>query len=205
MIQNLFSTPLYIENIGPLDQFLLSYVRNLEFPDEAAGHLHTSDKYILNHSKFAKLSNIIQSHIDNFAYNILDLQKDVKWEIQNSWINLHRTGEYNSVHWHSNAIMSGVFYIQADDTTGPIRFYKAKNHMNLFFDTIRYDRSNPLAFNEYSSESFDMNPRAGDLILFPSHLQHSVDPNQSTNERISLAFNIFTRGITGEGTSRLEI
>ncbi len=33
-------------------------------------------------------------------------------------------------------------------------------------------------------------PEDGDILLFPSHLLHSVEPNPEDRERINIAFNI---------------
>ena len=39
--------------------------------------------------------------------------------------------------------------------------------------------------------------KAGELILFPSNLPHSVPINASDKERISLSFNTWTKGNIG--------
>jgi Rps23 Pro-64 3,4-dihydroxylase Tpa1-like proline 4-hydroxylase len=49
-------------------------------------------------------------------------------------------------------------------------------------------RSNPTMFNPPKK----FKPRPNRLLLFPSDCFHSVEPNQSDKERISLAFN-YTR------------
>ena len=37
------------------------------------------------------------------------------------------------------------------------------------------------------------------LVLFPSWLEHSVEPNEkATKDRISISFNIFVKGTLGE-------
>ena len=36
---------------------------------------------------------------------------------------------------------------------------------------------------------FQISPRSGMLLLFPSYLQHWVYPNQEETERVSIAFN----------------
>ena len=40
--------------------------------------------------------------------------------------------------------------------------------------------------------------KSAELILFPSHLEHSVPENKSDMERISLSFNTFSDGILGK-------
>ncbi|HAU59165.1 MAG TPA: hypothetical protein DCW45_02235, partial [Opitutae bacterium] len=40
-------------------------------------------------------------------------------------------------------------------------------------------------------EEFELEPAVGRIIIFPPHLKHGVRLNESRNERISLAFNLF--------------
>ena len=40
--------------------------------------------------------------------------------------------------------------------------------------------------------------KKGELILFPSNLQHSVPANQSDEDRISLSFNTWIKGDIGD-------
>ena len=37
---------------------------------------------------------------------------------------------------------------------------------------------------------------AGSLLVFPAYLQHSVDPNGSQEERISISFNVMFSAFT---------
>ena len=41
-----------------------------------------------------------------------------------------------------------------------------------------------------------MKVRNGTLLLFPAYLHHSVDPNMSEHERVSLSFNIMFSSFT---------
>ena len=57
----------------------------------------------------------------------------------------------------------------------------------------------------YTTSEFFITPEPGDIILFPSHLEHRVLENDSNMPRYSLAFNFFARGTVGGGTSELKI
>ena len=49
--------------------------------------------------------------------------------------------------------------------------------------------------------------KSGDILFFPSYLNHSVETKQDNNLRISLAFNTFVKGSIGsrEGLSELNL
>ena len=42
-----------------------------------------------------------------------------------------------------------------------------------------------------------MTNKKNHLILFPSTISHSVNPNNSDKERVSLSFNTFIKGYVG--------
>ena len=52
-------------------------------------------------------------------------------------------------------------------------------------------------YNHFNSHNFSLAMNKGELILFPSNLQHSVPYNQSDEERISLSFNTWSKGSLG--------
>lgn len=82
------------------------------------------------------------------------------------WFNVAKPNEMTGLHHHSGlSVLSGVAYLQAD-----------KNSGNLFFK---------------NEEEFELEPAVGKIIIFPPHLKHGVRLNESRNERISVAFNLF--------------
>jgi hypothetical protein len=82
--------------------------------------------------------------------------------------NISSTTHYNKVHTHGSAKgqFSGVYYLQVFSDSGNIMFYD-----DLFLNKIEYT------------------PVIGDLLIFPSYLPHSVNPNNNSKDRISIAFN----------------
>ena len=53
-------------------------------------------------------------------------------------------------------------------------------------------------YNIWNSRSWFVSVENNTLILFPSWLEHSVEPNEkATTDRISLGFNIFAKGFFG--------
>ena len=198
----LFAIPLFYSNIGTVDPITMKWIENLDYPDEAAGHDHTDDKYILNNPKLSNLKKQIQEACNVFVKDELQVNEDVEFEMQNSWINRHAKDEQNTLHWHSNAMLSGVYYIQNEPGAGDIVFHKSHLYYNLFHDTVRVSFKN---HNQWNTPGFTISPKSGDIVIFPSHLEHQVTPNQTTTPRYSLAFNFFARGTVGGGTSELKL
>jgi uncharacterized protein (TIGR02466 family) len=101
-------------------------------------------------------------------------------------------------------MISGVYYIDADSTTAPITFEKAYMYPNLFHNSVplTYKKKN---YNQYNIQQFTTNPVTGDILLFPSHLQHKVDRLDSKKDRYGIAFNCFAKGNIGYGSEQITL
>lgn len=100
------------------------------------------------------------------------------------WLNINKFGNSNSTHNHNpfdGIALSGVFYVSAPPDSGSIVFYDPKNLITTSLDQIYYNNGN---------DCFLIEPEENLLLIFPSWLYHSVDPNHSNEDRISISFNI---------------
>jgi uncharacterized protein (TIGR02466 family) len=207
-ITPLFAIPLYKSTIPEIDLITKKKLMNFEYEipeDDGAPitHQETDERFILNRPEFSKLKKNIQDKIDHFLYEILEVERSQRWEITTSWVNRAPPGGYHAMHWHSNSLISGVVYIETNPNSGAICFHKDRSHKNIFTETIRIDFINQ---NNLNSETLGFKPINNDILLFPSILNHSVSPNESDQDRYSLAFNVFPRGIVaGGGNSELTL
>lgn len=101
----------------------------------------------------------------------------------NGWMNLNPTHGYNSPHLHPGNQWSGVYYVSQPEIeegdSGKIEFIDPRGDIQL----MRILKSN--VFNN----KIRFRPDPGDLIVFPSYLWHWVHPNESDEERMSIAWN----------------
>ena len=209
----LFSIPLFQTNIGQLDVITMAWIKNLIYPSQAVGHdgsedhlpKHKQGMHILHNKKLRKLKDQIQNCIDYFAHEVLDIADHINFEIQASWINKIQSGDADIVkHGHAGTMISGVYYIDTDDTTAPITFEKAYMYPNLFHNSV------PLTFkkknyNQYNIQEFTLNPLPGDILLFPSHLEHTVHRVNTKKDRYGIAFNCFAKGEIGYGSEQITL
>jgi uncharacterized protein (TIGR02466 family) len=101
------------------------------------------------------------------------------------WVNINKKGHFNTPHNHDpfNGIaLSGVFYVSVPQNSGNIVFYDPRSVITTALDQQYYHSGN---------DSFFIEPQENLLVIFPSWLFHSVDPNQSDEDRISISFNIY--------------
>lgn len=197
----LFGIPLFKSSIPPLDPITLAKLLNLEYEvptyqGEILTHEESAERHLLDRPSLANLKKQIQEKINEYVHDVIGSDKSLQWEITTSWVNRAKTGEYHASHWHSNSIISGVLYLKLDEKSGNICFHKAQNWHNLFGNTFKFDLDK---LTNYNADTLVFSPKPFDVLLFPSTLAHSVLPNESTEDRFSLAFNVFPRGLIGKG------
>ena len=206
----LFSVPLFKTNIGEMDEDEKSWVTNLDFPFQSVGLYQTETPeektdqgmYLLKQKNISKLHLKIKETISFFTKQVLDISDE--FEISTSWINRYKETEINPKHSHPNALISGVYYVDSDETSAPIVFEKPYLYTNLFHSTIKASFQNK-NHNQFNTDYYGLKPVTGDLYMFPSWLEHYVPPQTGNKTRYSIAFNAFIKGKIGVGTEQLHI
>jgi uncharacterized protein (TIGR02466 family) len=102
---------------------------------------------------------------------------------QGMWANRNGPGDFNKAHVHPNAILSGTYYVKVPPASGNIEFYDPVRERTMVGYPVRPGREAARKKIEYTCND-------GLLLIFPSWLSHSVQPNRSDEARISIAFNI---------------
>ena len=105
----------------------------------------------------------------------------------NGWVNVNPPGGYTGPHQHTNAILSGVYYVDVprgrSDKGGAIEFL-SPHPVRLLGGLL-----NAPMF----SERIYVQPKAGDLLIFPGQVPHWVHPNDSGKVRLTIAFNAMVK------------
>lgn len=198
IIDSLFPTPLMKTNIGQ------NFSKNeIKFIDECeknltinSGNKTSSNNYVLNNKNFSSLKRKFDKYIQTYFNEIIRPKNKIKPYITQSWINYTKENQYHHAHTHPNSLISGVFYIDVDNKTDKIKFFR-KNENTIKIYTEDY--------NVFNSESWWIPVKNGDLILFPSHLQHCVELKQTKGIRKSLSFNVFVKGVLGKNEQLNEL
>lgn len=183
--------PLTEEEFGLVDEYRDKTVRNI-------GNNITIDKQVLNRPELADIKNFIIQGIINYHDEVIVPQTKIQFYITQSWMNYTLPSEYHHKHQHPNSIISGVFYFKTDPEVDKIVFYDDD------YERIQVTPKRPTPFN---TRAWWASVKTGDLVIFPSELTHMVEHKKGDNERVSLAFNVFARGIFGdeEGATYLKL
>jgi len=107
--------------------------------------------------------------------------KEIK--IINLWVVKQFKNEYNPIHYHDGQL-SGVGYLQIPKNMNQNKLVKNKKiKTNGTIDFVNGQK------NFLSKSIYNLNPKLGDLIIFPNYLMHTAYPFNVDGERRSFSFN----------------
>jgi len=188
-----FATPVYIKDVGTLE-FNNELEKNIiNWSNEDKGLNRTNMKGWHSQDNMHKkpeykilvdLLHLAQNHI--YQEELLDNEPF----LGSMWANINSPGGYNRPHTHPNSLWSGVYYVKTPKDCG---FLKCENP-NPSLDTSRPKRKEG-NIPSYLWTEINFEPAAGRLIMFPSYLNHCVEPNESNDIRISVSFNFLQKGM----------
>ena len=186
-----FPTPVQIYKYEDSIEKELKYIENIEWKKQVVnGNFKSKDSYLTKHESLKSIVSFFGECINDYCNTIINSEQ--RLVITQLWGNRNPKGSNHHEHVHPNSIISGVFYLRQDPKLPPIQFSKANQH------AMKLD---PKQYNVYNSETFLLPCTAGELILFPSNLKHSVPINMGDEERISLSFNTFSIDVLGNEDS----
>jgi uncharacterized protein (TIGR02466 family) len=195
---SLFPIPIYFNNLKKkLTKSELLFVEKSKLNvHKNEGNFTSNDNYILNHKAFKNLKKELDLRVKDYFDKIICPANNITPYITQSWLNYTETNQYHHKHAHPNSIISGVFYINCDEQFDKIKFFKDG------YITIKPEVKD---FNIWNSETWWFSVKTGDIILFPSSLTHMVEIKEGSNNRISLAFNVFIKGKVGSNKKLTEL
>ncbi|MGB8315857.1 MAG: TIGR02466 family protein [Aestuariivirga sp.] len=126
---------------------------------------------------FARLEKIIHAHAAVFAKSLHWNLRGQKPLCDSMWVNVLPQGGSHTSHIHTNAVLSGTYYVTAPEGSSPIVFEDPRHAMMM--------AAPPRKTSIYESRT----PRAGTLMLWESWLRHEVPMNRAREDRISVSFN----------------
>ena len=128
------------------------------------------------------LSKELIKNIKNYLKKS-DVKKINEIKIINLWVVRQFKNEYNPIHYHDGQL-SGVGYLKIPKNMNQNKLVKNKKiKTNGTIDFINGQK------NFLSKSIYNLNPKLGDLIIFPNYLMHTAYPFNVDGERRSFSFN----------------
>ena len=116
----------------------------------------------------------------------LDLPRDYRIEC---WLNRYTNGQFQEVHNHAGeSIISCAYMMHTPTNSGNFTFYK-NAHDYFHQSDLPKLTTQPFKFNNRITPPLD----EGDIIYFPSTLEHYVSPNNSTEVRATISANFIIK------------
>lgn len=162
------------ERVKLIDQIKSIKSTNHGALDGDATSTHNSLKDINSYLGEEILSRL-KTHTNNFALTMGFRPLD----ICNTWVNVQNKKSVLKFHTHPNSEASGALYLNVDENAGSITFMNPNPYVKYQHYEIE---------NDYNAKSFWIKPNNGDLILFPSWLEHGSFDNEM-NGRMCISFN----------------
>ena len=186
-----FSLPIYTNKIKEssfqiIKNEINEYIKNnkdcfsLEWGCPTLSNINAPESKKINSPTLIKE---IKSHVRNYFENWNFKDPNLKINLLETWINISPPNSYQEFHHHSlyhlKNIFSGVIYIEALENSGPLVL---DNPLSPYLQSF------PIS-NKYK-EYFFIKPQNGNISIFPSYIKHAVGANKSTQNRISVSWNI---------------
>lgn len=186
MVLHAFPTSMFALDLDLSDEEIATYVTvvkdNLKPSmggsfDQTKGNLHQIDVMKPLVKKFRKA-----------VAKIID--EEIWWEyedfrINQMWGNSYEKNKMIPMHSHPNQHLSGVFFLESDQSQGGTIFFEPNPAKNCFDMPFRSNRAS-MAY----AKSVTVEGHKNRMVLFPSYLGHCSEPNRSSKPRITISFNI---------------
>ena len=191
---NLFGIPIYLNNVKIKNKDVNNLIdSNYERLKSNIASV-TTDTYVLNDKKNIGIKNIILENLNEYLYNQLKIKKNIKFKMLNSWCMKLSKNDWAVNHTHNNSFISGVLYLKTSKNSGNLILHKNKL-LNIFPSSVKIEFEE---FNEINCDYWCIEPKEGDIIFFPSQLEHSVTKNLTEKDRYCCSFNFYPEGVFGD-------
>ena len=182
-----------IKDFGKIQDELIDFVYNEE-NENPVGQLYSNKGGWQSNPFYHQSDNILFSllykHVGDYFSDTDFFRENLKYGYSGLWLNINKNGDYNSWHCHPNAELAGVMWIQVptEGDSGRIKF--TSPHEFIESKSFRMYNSNVDSEHLLPDCAYAFKPTAGTILIFPAHLYHEVEPNQTRSDRISASFNI---------------
>lgn len=207
----LFPTPVAKVPLPPYVSFdqEFSFIKSLEIrsdvlPDDVDPTVRRTsvNSYILELEQLKKLRAYIEEHINTFAYEVMCFSQ--KFQITQSWANLNKPNEYTHQHGHPNSIVSAVMYLDTPEGVNSLKFHNRNSHSGSYYFQINTDQER-IPNSMFAYEWVSVEVKRGELLIFPSYLNHSVPKNKTPHNRWSISLNSVPVGALGSEYSLTQL
>lgn len=189
-VQPLFAIPYFRTSLkSAISPEQVSFIKNLKMVNNQQ-NLISENLYIFEEPELKSIKDAVQEALDIYAKEVMGIEQ--KLYVTQSWSLVNQPGVGMHTHSHSNSIVSGsLYFAQLPSPVSRMIFDKHTTYRRLEINPVKERQ------NVFNTPINVVTPQSHDLLLFPSELNHMVEPNMSSQPRYSIAFNCFIKGKLG--------
>jgi uncharacterized protein (TIGR02466 family) len=176
------------------NQVLAEFILALEEGKTALTTDYRADNLLVaDHPAVQWLRDCINRTVVEY-FRQIGINYQVDWSLH-GWANVNRLGDYHDPHNHPHCYLSGTYYVQVPTDRAPLRTRKDVRPGCITFYDPRGPAVNMGAIrgDPYINPEYTVQPKPGDILLWPAFLTHFVHPNLSETPRISISFNVMLK------------
>ena len=174
-----------LENFHLVKKRVISYIykEKEKFPESVSksnkGGWQSKDNYYED--------NILSQIISGGLSHLGPCYKYPDFFIKSIWININKKNDFNCLHAHPECDLSGVLWINIPKGSGNFEFVSPHSFTG---SSIIGSYDERFKSDTYNYHAYQLYPKEGSMLVFPSYLQHQVERNESDEDRISVSFNL---------------
>jgi uncharacterized protein (TIGR02466 family) len=187
---DLFSTPIAIFQPDKHKEISESIMANLHhisnWPKPFTRGEHNDMFTVCPLPFFIELKEIMLKHCAEYANSVFaeDEYTPDHFEVSRSWMQILNPQEpfFPGVHNHKLTSIACVFYVNVKENSGTITFVDPRSTLGW----VSLDQSK-------SMNKYRLQPRSGNLLMFPGWLLHEVGLNNSNEKRVIVGANLMLK------------
>lgn len=154
--------------------------------------------YIHNDEDFDIFFRQLKVHITEYLKNLGFSFEKLSYHILKSWYTVISDSDLSgmSFHHHDSGDLSFVYYVDVPENCANIRFLNQNpKNKNSIFNGIFLSGDTKKSLisnynNPHTTHSYPFKPKEGKLLIFPSDLEHGIEPSNNSKKRYSIAGDI---------------
>ena len=158
-----------------------------DLPTLKPGHGWQSEQTLHQRDEFQELISCV-SDVAKSILRFLRIGEEA-FEVTGCWATVLAKGAIHKAHCHPNNFLSGVYYVRIHPGANTISFHDPRSQTRIIRPPV-------VELTAENTDQVVVEVTNGTLLMFPSYLEHSVDPNTSAEERTSISFNIMFSSFT---------
>jgi uncharacterized protein (TIGR02466 family) len=150
---------------------------------------HQTDDRLHERAELAGMIAFFQRCAADYM-GVLSYRSTLELRLQCCWASTLVQADRFEMHQHANSFLSGAFYLEVNAAAEPIRFRDPRPQAR----TLDIPADTELRINR---RYYEVDASNGQLVLFPSWLEHRVRASYSDASRTSVSFNMTLHGEVG--------